>query len=53
MALGKNDKESLMEYEKKVLDNISKESPDNAADKGRHPDQQNRLKDQENQKQRK
>ncbi|MDG5472260.1 hypothetical protein P6709_10890 [Jeotgalibacillus sp. ET6] len=48
MSKGKNDHEDLREFEKKIHD--SKNSPKDQQDKGRVPDQQNRLKDQENQR---
>ncbi|MRX72438.1 hypothetical protein GJU40_09770 [Bacillus lacus] len=46
MSNGKNDHESLLQYEKKAQS--GKESPTDKANKERLPDQQNRLKDQEN-----
>jgi hypothetical protein len=41
----KNNKEGLREFESKMQND--QEKPKNAFDKGRKPDQQNRLKDQE------
>jgi hypothetical protein len=41
----KNNNEGLREVERKMQSNSKK--PENAFDKGRKPDQQNRLKDQE------
>ncbi|WP_167578589.1 hypothetical protein [Jeotgalibacillus proteolyticus] len=45
MPSGKNDKESLMEYEKKMQTN-PKDSEKNVKE-GRVPDQKNRMKDKE------
>ncbi|WP_180953690.1 hypothetical protein [Bacillus sp. T33-2] len=46
MSFNKEKKVDLMEYERKVLDDTNPKNND--SNKGRLPDQQNRLKDKEN-----